>query len=415
MTGKEFKVEKSKIEELRSFSHFDQARTLTIILIEKLFQERKFERIVELFHSDVCAPPETFYIFEVAYSLNELGFLDESERVYEHLLTYESDNSVILNNLSYIKRAKNQYQEAFELIRRAYDIVPNDEIISQNYRQISAIVQEHQQIKQTYWNALSYLDQEDDQAMAMLQTFLTNVTREEEYQHNRLPIPDWKFSVLMETDPQLALVLRDGWLQKGYLRDTKRRGSHLVPIYEINPFLGREMEQIEPKQLPPKWVTGLQVISIEQLEKYSYFSLLHRIRKIDKKYRDIAERDLNELFLNYLMKNEKSVIVLAGSLIEVILLHYCEKHDITTLYLPRKNDKTEKRDLYECDLAEILNYLKEKKMLGDVMVQVGNISRIYRNFIHPGKELREEELLNQSKSELCFISAIEIINKLLVS
>lgn len=415
MTGKEFKVEKSKIEELRSFSHFDQARTLTVILIEKLFQERKFERVVELFHSDLCAPTDMFYTFEVAYSLNESGFLDESERVYEHLLTLEADNSVILNNLSYIKRAKHQYQEAFELIRRAYDIVPNDEVISQNYRQISAIVQEHQQIKQTYLDALNYLDNEEDASMAALQTFLHNVAHEDEYQHNRIAIPDWKFSVLMQTDQQYALALRDNWLSKGYLRDTKRRGSHLVPIYEINPFIGRELEQIEPKQLPSKWMTGLNMISVDQLEKYSYFSLLHRIRKIDKKYREIAERDLNELFLNYLMKNEKSVIVLAGSLIEVILLHYCEKKEITTLYLPRKNDKTEKRDLYECDLAEILNYLKEKKMLGDVMVQVGNISRMYRNFIHPGKELREEELLNQSKCELCFISAIEIINKLLAS
>ena len=98
-----------------------------------------------------------------------------------------------------------------------------------------------------------------------------------------------------------------------------------------------------------------------------------------------------------------------------MLLHYCEKKNITTLYVPRKNDKTEKRELYESDLSEILNYLKEKKMLGDVMVQVGNISRIYRNFIHPGKELREEELLNQSKCDLCFISALEIINKLLAA
>ncbi len=415
MTGKEFKVEKAKIEELRSFSHVDQARTLTLILIEKLFQERKFDRIVELFHSDACAPPETFYMFEVAYSLNELGFIDEAERIYEHLLVYESENSVILNNLSHIKRAKNQFQEAFELIRRAYDIVPNDEVISQNYRQISAIVQEHQLIKKKYWDALNFIENEDDMSMAKLQTFLSNLTREEEYQHNRMAIPDWKFSVLMETDPQYALLLRDDWLNKGYVRDTKRRGSQLVPIYEINPFLERELEQIEPKQLPPKWVAGLGLLTIEQLEKYSYYTLLHRIRKMEKKYRDIAERDLNELFLNYLLKNEKSVIVLAGSLVEVVLLHYCEKKEITALYLPRKNDKTEKRDLYECDLAEILNYLKEKKMLGDVMVQVGNISRLYRNFIHPGKELREEELLNQSKCDLCFISAIEIINKLLSS
>ena len=415
MTGKEFKVEKTKIEELRAVSHFDQARTLTMILLEKLFQERKFAKIVEVFHSELCAPPEQFYTFDVAYSLNELGFIDESEQVYEALLAREAENSVILNNLSHIKRAKNQLQEAFELIRRAHSLVPHDEIILQNYRQLLAIVQEQQTIKQKYWNALSFLEEEDDVAMSRLQAFVNNLVQEEEFQHNRMAIPEWKFSVLMDAEPAQATMLREDWLEKGYLRDTRRRGDHLVPIYELNPYLEKELEQIEPKQLPPKWVTGLDMLTVENLERFSYYPLLHHIRKMKKQYREIAERDLNELFLNYLMKNEKSVIVLAGSLVEVVLLHYCEKKNITTLYVPRKNDKTEKRELYESDLSEILNYLKEKKMLGDVMVQVGNISRIYRNFIHPGNELREEELLNQSKCDLCFISALEIINKLLAA
>jgi hypothetical protein len=40
---------------------------------------------------------------------------------------------------------------------------------------------------------------------------------------------------------------------------------------------------------------------------------------------------------------------------------------------------------------------------------MGNISRIYRNFVHPGKELREAESLNQAKADLCFVSTIEIL------
>ena len=195
--------------------------------------------------------------------------------------------------------------------------------------------------------------------------------------------------------------------------DGGERGEQLVPIYELNPFLEKELEKIEPKQLPLKWIEGLDKLTIDHLERLSYFATLRKIRKIKKKYRELAERDLNELFLNYLMKNEKAVIVLAGSLVEIVLISYCEKKKITTLYLPRKNNRMQKRDLYECDLAEILHYLKEKKILSDIFVHVGNISRIYRNFIHPGKELREPELLNQSKTDLCFLSAMEIINTLL--
>ena len=75
MTGKEFKEEQSKIRELRLYSNFKQARDLTLLLIKSLFQEHKFSKIVELFYSDICTPPEMFYLFEVAYALNELDYV----------------------------------------------------------------------------------------------------------------------------------------------------------------------------------------------------------------------------------------------------------------------------------------------------------------------------------------------------
>ncbi len=413
MTGKEFKAEKSKIEELLSFSHVDQARTVTIILIERLFQERKFTRIVELYHSNICSPQENFFMFEIAYSLNELDYVDDAEHIYEHLLLHESDNSVILNNLSHIKRRKNQFRDAFELIQRAHELVPQDEVIAENYQQLFAVVQKQELLRESYTKALSFLADEDDLVIECLQIFVKNLHREPGFSNDRLAISDWTFSVLSGTEPKQAVFLRQDWLEKGYIRDTGQRDRQLTPIYELNPFLPNELEQIEPRQLPTKWIQGLEALSIENLEQLSYFSLLQKIRKMEKKFRDIAERDLNELFFNYLMKNEKAVIVLSGSLLEVILVYYCEKKEITRLYFRRKNNRTEKRDLYECDLAEILQYLKEKKVLSDLFVHVGNISRIYRNYIHPGRELREDELLNQSNSDLCFLSSLEIIKTLL--
>jgi tetratricopeptide (TPR) repeat protein len=412
MTGKEFKDKTAQIQELLSSFQFDQAGELTLFLIQDLFQERKFAKIVELFYSDFCDPRENFYTFEVAYALSEAGYLEEAENIYESLLQNGSVNSAILNNLSHIKESKNQLKEAFELIRQAYELDPHDEVIAGNYLNLLALIQKQEAIQQTYQKAGEHLQDEQDFVIEKLKTLVKNLKQEEEFQNYRMTIPPWKFSVLMETNSQQAELLKHQWLEKGYLRDTGQRGAQLIPIYELNPFLEEELYKIQRKEVPVEWVEGVQELTVENLERFSYFSTLHKIRKIKGRYRDIAERDLNELFLNYLMKNEKAVIILSGSLVEAVLMYYCEEKEITYFYQQRKN-KTVKRDLYDSDLGEILSHLQEKKILSDVNVHVGNIARIYRNFIHPGRELREPELLSQSKSNLCFISALEIVNALL--
>jgi hypothetical protein len=48
-------------------------------------------------------------------------------------------------------------------------------------------------------------------------------------------------------------------------------------------------------------------------------------------------------------------------------------------------------------------------MVSDLFVHMGNIARISRNFIHPGKELREAEQLSQAKADMCVISALEVV------
>ncbi len=413
MTGKEFKEEKAKIHALQACEEYEQARELALKLIHQAFQEYKYGRILDLYYSDICLPREEFYSFEIAYALSEADDLDEAEVVYEHLLEQDEYNTAILNNLSHIKRVKLHIQEAFELIQRAYQLVPHDEIITNNYRQLYELVEKQEVLREKYTTALTILANEDDVVIEKLRAFVQNIYHDPDFHDYRMSIPEWKFAMLIETNRQQAALFHNDWLEKGYLRYIGERDSHLVPIYELNPFLYEELQHIHPKRLPPEWIEGVAQLTVENLEELAYFSTLNSIRKMNPKYRDIAERDLKELFLNYLMQNEKAVVVLAGSLLEIILIDYCEKKNITKLYIPRKRDKFEKRELYESDLSEILSYLKEKKILGDIFVHIGNISRIYRNYIHPGRELREPALLSQSESDLCFMSVMEVIRKLL--
>lgn len=77
------------------------------------------------------------------------------------------------------------------------------------------------------------------------------------------------------------------------------------------------------------------------------------------------------------------------------------------------NNKKIAKELFEATLNDLLPYLEQNKELEKQYVHLGNISRIYRNYVHPGKELRESEELDDSKANLCYISASELINNLI--
>jgi hypothetical protein len=89
-----------------------------------------------------------------------------------------------------------------------------------------------------------------------------------------------------------------------------------------------------------------------------------------------------------------------------------KKNKITTVIYDFNNQKVS-RDLYEATLNDLLQYIEQNKKLEKQYVHLGNISRIYRNYVHPGKELRESEELDDSKANLCYISASELINNLI--
>ena len=216
----------------------------------------------------------------------------------------------------------------------------------------------------------------------------------------------------MCTDEQKAESLKKQWIEKGYIRKTNQKVDNFVSVYEINCHIEKAIEKAQNTKINKKWIDGFENIDILKLEKICYFEILPRIRKINKKFKFILERDFNELAFNYLVGNEKSVIVIAGSLIEAVLIYHCEKKKVKRINYQIQN-KAIQKDLYDCDLGDLLNYFEQGKIMSDLFVHLGNISRIHRNFIHPGKEVREFEKLDQSKSDLCYISAVEIIKKLI--
>ena len=193
---------------------------------------------------------------------------------------------------------------------------------------------------------------------------------------------------MMSTDEQKALSLLEQWLRKGYVCKPEDRGTYGEYVYEFNPFLFNELVKIKPKKINQQWLKGIESLNLETLESLSYFHIIQIIEKVKKSIRAILRRDIDELFLNYVMKNNKAVVILSGSIVETLLIYNCEKKKIKDISYQRHN-KTISKKLYESDLGDLLLYYENTRFLGDgCCLHMGNISRIYRNFVHPGKELR---------------------------
>lgn len=408
MTNKEFQNRKKEIRTLIDQSEQEEAMELAHELVNELHSQKEYDKVVELYRSKFIEPKSYLYSFEVAYALANQNRESEAEPIYEYIVTVEPKNSAVLNNLSNIKKGKGQIGEAFDLIQRAYEVEPDDEIISNNYNNLSSLIREKEEIELNFKHALTYLPKENDFVLGKVRNFINNVKKDRDFKKYIIPIPRWKFKILMGTDEQKAFSLLDQWLEKSYLRKTGDRGHYQELVYEINPFLEKGISELKPSKINQHWIEGINNLNVDYLESISYFEIIDKIRRVKKSIRNILQRDVNELFLNYVMGNHKSVVILSGSIVEILLIYYCEKKKITKISYQRHNKNISKK-LYESDLGDLLSFIEQNKLLGNVLVHMANISRIYRNYVHPGKELRESETLNESKASLCFISTIEII------
>lgn len=408
MESRAFAAHRKEIVDACRDGRKEDAFQLACFLIRDLWEDKDYSHIVEVYDIPGLEPRQSLYSFELAYSLVEKRRPSDAERIYEAILANEPRNSSVLNNLHVIRRNKDQIEEAWKLIQKAKQLAPKDEVIDRNFNSMRTLFEERRGIRAQFKASSEHVKNENQFVLEKLRSFVANALKDPTFKKHQIPIPKWKMRVLMGTDEAKANSLADQWLEKGYIRRTGDRGEHGEHIYEISPYLKAELESVEESCVPKAWSEGIRMLDGERLKRLGYFDAVSRVRKTKKAFRIILERDLNELFLNYLMGNHKAVVVMSGSLVETLLIYHCEKKKVALVTYDRHQRQISKK-LYEADLGDLLDYFEQNKMLSDLLVHMGNISRISRNFIHPGKELREAEHLSHSKAEICFLSALEVV------
>ena len=386
-------------------------------IIEGLFKHKKYADIVSLcnlFTEDALV--DSAILFEYAYALNEQKDKNRSKEIYTKYIKIQPNSNAALNNLANILKSEGQLDTAIEYYKKAIELDKDDTIAKNNLANTLEIkVERDKQLAikraedQLFKEAISYLRNENGFVLEKLHNLIDSVKIDSSFNNWQLPIAKWKFAKYLKTDAQKAESLKEQWLKKNYIVDTSNRDSNNVIIYNINPYLENEIQNITSKIIPKKWISGFENITIDELESFDYFNIKAKISKVNKKYKDLIIRDYDELVFNYLVANTKTVVILSGSLLELVLMYYCEKKKYTTISY-NNNGKPVSKKISEVVLFDLIAFAETNKLFNSDFHALGNLSRIYRNFVHPSKEFKSS--LDKAKSDLCFISVCEILKQI---
>jgi hypothetical protein len=102
----------------------------------------------------------------------------------------------------------------------------------------------------------------------------------------------------------------------------------------------------------------------------------------DENFRVILKRDFEELNKCLESESSKSVLILAGSIIEAVLIDYF------TNFPP---NATTSNKVLTLDLSSLVDLAFESKLISSSTKDLSTVVRNYRNLIHPGREVRKKE------------------------
>mgnify|MGYP001566339287 CR=1 FL=1 len=119
-----------------------------------------------------------------------------------------------------------------------------------------------------------------------------------------------------------------------------------------------------------------------------------------REFRESLERDYAEMRACFSAEAWKSVQVLAGSIVEALLIDY-----LASTAQPARPQK----DPLRLDLAEAIALCKAEKAISDRTADLCSVIRSYRNLIHPGRAVRLAEQQASAKSAQIAVSVVDLI------
>jgi hypothetical protein len=120
----------------------------------------------------------------------------------------------------------------------------------------------------------------------------------------------------------------------------------------------------------------------------------------DPRFRDSLDSDMAEMQRAFASRSWKSAQVLAGSIVEALLVDY-----ILATNSPARSNK----DPLKLDFADAIALCHSEHVLSDRTADLSTVIRSYRNLIHPGRIIRLAEQPPSEDSAQIAISVVSLI------
>jgi hypothetical protein len=109
----------------------------------------------------------------------------------------------------------------------------------------------------------------------------------------------------------------------------------------------------------------------------------------DEDFKTSLEKDFKEMSLCIQTGAYKAAVVIAGSIIEAILIDYVIAENVL-----------EREDALKLDFGRVLTLCKDKKIISEKTSDLSSVIKGYRNLIHPGRAVRLNENVDKDSAEV---------------
>ncbi|MBE0672664.1 MAG: hypothetical protein IH588_18975 [Anaerolineales bacterium] len=121
----------------------------------------------------------------------------------------------------------------------------------------------------------------------------------------------------------------------------------------------------------------------------------------DEEFRTSLEKDYREMNLCIQNAAFKAAVVLAGSIIEAVLIDYV----IAENFIARE-------EALKLDFGRVLTLCKDRKIITDKTSDLSSVIKSYRNLIHPGRSIRLNETVDKETAEVSKALVNIILNEI---
>lgn len=151
-------------------------------------------------------------------------------------------------------------------------------------------------------------------------------------------------------------------------------------------------------------------LNIEYFESIGYNEhLINHLRKIrEQELQEILIKDIEECAINIATNQNKSAIILCGSILEAILLNCLLEKNIKKGIIGKTN-----KNVKDMSLNELLLTAQNENIISKTTYNLSNFIKDYRNIIHPSNLLRNSFKISNERVMVIWNILKELIESLL--